>query len=68
VTLAAAQLSAQLTGQSAFPIFPESPTDFFLKVADATLTFDRDASGAVPAVTLHQNGHDMRGRRLEDAK
>ena len=68
VTLADAQLSAQLTGQGAFEIFPESPTDFFLKVVDATLTFERDAGGAATAVTLHQNGHDTRGRRLEDAK
>ena len=68
VTLAGAQLSVQLTGQSAFPIFPESETGFFLKVAEATIVFERDAAGRVPALTLHQSGRDMRAPRLEEPK
>ena len=49
VTLDGSQLMAQLTGQPAFPIFAESETLFFYKVVDATLEFQKDASGAVTA-------------------
>ena len=48
------QLTAQLTGQPAFPIFAESETMFFYKVVEATLEFEKDASGAVTGVRLRQ--------------
>jgi CubicO group peptidase (beta-lactamase class C family) len=48
------QLTAQLTGQPAFPIFAESETMFFYKVVEATLEFAKDASGAVTGVRLRQ--------------
>jgi CubicO group peptidase (beta-lactamase class C family) len=50
------QLSAQATKQSENPIFPESETDFFLKVVDAQITFTVDAAGKVTGFILHQNG------------
>jgi hypothetical protein len=31
---------------------------------DAVITFERDASGAVPRLVLHQNGRDVPGSRL----
>jgi serine-type D-Ala-D-Ala carboxypeptidase/endopeptidase len=68
VTLDQAQLSVQLTGQPAFPIFPESANHFFLKVVEATLDFERDAQGRGVALTLHQNGRDLRAPRVEAAK
>ncbi len=58
ITLQGNQLAAQLTGQPAFPIFPESETLFFYKVVDATLEFQKDASGAVTAVRLRQGPID----------
>ena len=58
VTLSGDQLMAQLTGQPAFPIFAESETLFFYKVVEATLEFQRDASGAVTAVRLRQGPID----------
>jgi len=45
-------------------LWPESSTDFFLKEADAQLTFVRDASGAVTAFILHQFGRDRLARRV----
>jgi len=54
VTLEGNQLKAQLTGQPAFPIFAESETLFFFKVVEATLEFQKDATGAVTAVRLRQ--------------
>jgi len=58
VTLDGTQLKAQLTGQPAFPIFAESETLFFFKVVDATLEFQKDASGAVTGVRLRQGPID----------
>jgi hypothetical protein len=58
VTLDGSQLAAQLTGQPAFPIFAESETLFFYKIVEATLEFQKDASGAVTAVRLRQGSID----------
>ena len=54
VTLEGTQLMAQITGQPALPIFAESETLFFYKVVNATLEFEKDASGAVTGVRLRQ--------------
>jgi D-alanyl-D-alanine-carboxypeptidase/D-alanyl-D-alanine-endopeptidase len=59
------QLFTQLTGQPAFEIFPESPTEYFLKVVDAQLTFEVDGQGKATAVVLHQNGRNARAIRVE---
>jgi CubicO group peptidase (beta-lactamase class C family) len=58
------KLMAQATGQPSFEIFPSSPTEFFLKVVDAQITFVKDASGAVTQLVLHQGGRDMPGKRI----
>lgn len=55
---------AQLTGQPAFEIYPESPTTFFLKVVDAQLTFEIDPQGRAVALVLHQAGRDQRAPRV----
>lgn len=53
-------LLAMLTGQPAFPVFCVGKDRFELDVVVAALTFERDPSGKVVAVVLHQNGLDMR--------
>ena len=63
VTLEGDQLTSQLTGQSRFPIFPESETSFFFKVVDAQLEFSSNEQGAVTHVTLHQGGRDIKAVR-----
>ena len=50
------------TGQGQLRIWPESPTDFFLKEVDAQIRFARDAGGDF-VLTLVQNGQSMVGRR-----
>ncbi|CAN7150580.1 serine hydrolase [Pseudoduganella sp. LjRoot289] len=55
---------AQATNQPAFQIFPRSETRFFVKVVDAELQFDKDASGKVSQMVLHQNGRALPGKRL----
>ena len=61
VTLENGQLMAQATNQPKFAIFPESETEFFLKVVDAQLEFVKDGKGEVTSMILHQNGHDTKG-------
>ncbi len=66
VTLSGDQLSAQLSGQSSLAIYPSAKDEFFYKLVDAQLTYERDASGQVVAVVLHQNGRDMRAPRMTE--
>ena len=58
------QLFAQATGQPKFQIFPEGQRDFFLKVVDAQITFETDASGRATSLTLHQGGANMPAKRI----
>jgi CubicO group peptidase (beta-lactamase class C family) len=59
------KLITQLTGQPAFQIFPESESEYFLKVVDAQLSFVKGADGKVTQVVLHQNGRDVPAPRIE---
>jgi CubicO group peptidase (beta-lactamase class C family) len=58
-------LFTQATGQSKVQVFPESQRDFFLKIVDAQITFETDASGRATSLTLHQNGANMPAKRIE---
>ncbi|WP_342359378.1 serine hydrolase [Terrarubrum flagellatum] len=49
-------LHARATGQSALPIFPSAPNEFFARVAGISISFTRDSGGAVNGLVLHQNG------------
>ncbi|MEL7446405.1 MAG: serine hydrolase [Pseudomonadota bacterium] len=55
------KLMAQATGQPAFEIFQESPDNFFLKVVDAQIRFERDDADAITSLTLFQNGAETPG-------
>jgi hypothetical protein len=59
VTLTNGALFVHPTDQPTFRLWPESETDFFLKELDAQLTFQRDASGTVTGLVLHQGGQNM---------
>jgi hypothetical protein len=58
------RLYAQLTGQPAARIYPESPTRFFWKGVDARVDFVRGAENRVVKLVLHQNGKDLTAWRL----
>jgi hypothetical protein len=45
-------------------LWPETPNDFFIKEADAQLTFTRNASGAVTGLVLHQYGRDRPAKKI----
>ncbi len=66
VTKEGSQLSAQATGQGAFPVFPKSDSTFYYKVVAAELVFNFDAKGAVQSVTLHQGGQVIPGKKMEE--
>jgi CubicO group peptidase (beta-lactamase class C family) len=63
VKLDGTRLMVQATNQPAFELFPEKPDYFFLKVADAQISFTRDASGKITGAILHQNGRDGVARK-----
>ena len=65
VTREGSHFFAQLTGQPRFEVFAEGPRDFFLKVVDAQLTFEVDASGRATKAVLHQGGRDAPAPRIE---
>jgi CubicO group peptidase (beta-lactamase class C family) len=59
VTEAGGQLFAQATGQASFPVYASAKDEFFYKVVNAQLSFQRDAAGKVTGLVLHQNGRDV---------
>ena len=66
ITRSGEQLSAQLTAQPPAPIYPSAKDEFFYKIVDAQLTFERDSTGKIVAVVLHQNGRDQRASRIAE--
>lgn len=59
-------LFAQATGQGKAPIFASAKDDFFYKVVSARISFQRDDSGKVTGLTLHQGGRDMPAKKAAD--
>jgi bla regulator protein BlaR1 len=67
VTRSGKQLSAQLSGQSAFEIYPSETTEFLYKAVKAKITFLPDGEGQATALILHQHGADMTMPRIDAA-
>jgi D-alanyl-D-alanine-carboxypeptidase/D-alanyl-D-alanine-endopeptidase len=59
------KMFVQATGQPRAQMFPMSDSEFFLKIVDAEITFNRDESGKVTGASLHQNGQDEPAKRVE---
>ena len=56
VTNEGGKLFVRISGQQNLEMFPESEKDFFLKVVDAQVKFETDASGKVTQVIFKQGG------------
>lgn len=56
-------LLTKLGPQPSIPIYPESQSMFFTKAVDAQIEFEKDASGTVTGLILHQNGRDQKAPR-----
>jgi len=59
VTEADGTLFAQATGQGKAPVFASAKDEFFYKIVNAQISFQRDAAGKVTGLMLHQNGRDV---------
>jgi len=60
------QLKVQATNQPEFPVFPKSENEFYYKVVDAQLTFNKNDEGAIESLTLNQNGMEIVGRKMAE--
>ncbi len=65
VTSREGQLYVQATGQGRVPVYPSARDEFFYKVVDAQLSFQRAADGSVGSLVLHQNGQHLKGMKLQ---
>ncbi len=63
VRIEGATLTAQATGQGAFPLTPIARDAFEFKAAGIVIRFRRDDAGQVVALDLEQGGHIMKGKR-----
>jgi D-alanyl-D-alanine-carboxypeptidase/D-alanyl-D-alanine-endopeptidase len=59
------QLFTQATGQSKFEIFPSAENEFFLRVVEASITFNKNEDGKIGSLTLHQGGRDMPASKVK---
>lgn len=52
-------------GQPKLELFAEGDRDFFIKEADAQVTFETTDDGPATVAVWHQGGQDQRGKRLK---
>jgi len=65
VTMKGDQIFGQATGQPQFEMFAESTTNFFLKVVQAKIVFNKNDKGKVSSLILYQNGQELKGHKIE---
>jgi hypothetical protein len=65
ITLENGRLMERASNERKFPIFPESPNKFFLKVVNAQLEFFTEPNGQVSHLVWHQHRHDTRWERKQ---
>jgi hypothetical protein len=56
-------LTAQFTGGTKFPIFPESETRFYTRKSDLAFEFSKNDKGDSQSVTQYQNGKELKAKR-----
>jgi len=59
------QVFAQATGQPEFEIFPSAENEFFLKVVEASVTFNKNEKGEINGLTLHQGGQNTPATKVK---
>jgi len=58
-------LAFQLPRQAPVNLYADAKDKFFVRVVDATVTFDRNPQGQIIECVLHQNGRDTKGKRVQ---
>ena len=61
------QLMVGMRGVPNTPIFPESETKFFFKVADVQIIFVKDEKGEVNELMVEQGGRTFKAKRVKKA-
>ncbi|HUB91380.1 MAG TPA: hypothetical protein VMA74_16780 [Dyella sp.] len=56
------QLVVKLGDRPGFPVYSNARDKFFYRVVDAKVNFERDPSGRIEALVLHQNGGQARSQ------
>jgi serine-type D-Ala-D-Ala carboxypeptidase/endopeptidase len=64
VTRRGDQLLMQITGQDACKCYPTSELSFFLRVVEAKVSFEKNKSGNITQLIIHQNGRDTPAIRV----
>lgn len=59
VTVEDGKLFTQATGQPQVEVFASEKDEFYLKVVDAQISFNRNDAGEVESLTLHQGGQHL---------
>ena len=65
VTREGKHLVGQLLDGQRFEMFAEGEYDFFMKIADAQVTFESSGERPAKVAVWHQGGQDQRGARIE---
>ena len=65
ITRAGQQLFLQATGQSKLELFASAQSEFFLKVVEASISFNTDENDKVNAMTLHQGGQHVPATKVQ---
>ena len=65
VTVENDRIFVEVTGQQKTEIFPETETEFFVKVVDAQITFVKNEDGKVTELIIHQGGNDTPAKKVE---
>ena len=53
----------QATGQGIAEIFPSETDEFYYKIVDAQISFNRNADSMIEGLTLHQGGQNIPGKK-----
>lgn len=64
ISLKNGQLFAQVTGQGAIPIYPESELFFFIKIVDAQIMFETDGNNNIIKLYLLQNQQKIEAQKI----
>ena len=54
-------LAPSIQGVKKFPIYPKTANQFFTKINDAIISFERDQTGKVKYLIWEQGGHTYKG-------
>jgi D-alanyl-D-alanine-carboxypeptidase/D-alanyl-D-alanine-endopeptidase len=59
ITEEGGSLFAQATGQPKIQVYASAKDEFFYKIVNAQISFQRDGAGKVSGLVLHQNGGNV---------